>query len=53
MSLLDDFVRVRLHRNRASEYELLAESEPLSEVRLRYRPSRARGALAGSINVPE
>ena len=30
MSLLDDFARMRLYRNRASEYEL-------SEVRLRYR----------------
>jgi hypothetical protein len=28
---------MRLYRNRASEYELLAESEPLSEVGLRYR----------------
>jgi hypothetical protein len=39
VSLLDDFARMRLYRNRASEYELLAESEPLSEVRLRYRIS--------------
>jgi hypothetical protein len=37
MSVLDDFVRMRLYRTRASEFELLAETEPLSEVRLRYR----------------
>jgi hypothetical protein len=28
---------MRLYRDRASEFELLAESEPLSEVGLRYR----------------
>ena len=37
MSVLDDFVRMRLYRTRASEFELLAETEPLSELRLRYR----------------
>jgi len=37
MSVLDDFVRMRLYRERASEFELLGENEPLSEVRLRYR----------------
>jgi hypothetical protein len=37
MSVLDDFVRMRLYRERASEFELLAETEPLSEVRRRYR----------------
>ncbi len=37
MSLLDDFARMRLYRNRASEFELLAEAEPLPEARLRYR----------------
>jgi hypothetical protein len=37
MSLLDDFARMRLYRDRASEYELLAESELLPEARLRYR----------------
>jgi hypothetical protein len=37
VSLLDDFARMRLYRERASEFELLAENEPLSEVRLRYR----------------
>jgi hypothetical protein len=37
MSVLDDFVRMRLYRTRASEFELLAETEPLSEARLRYR----------------
>ena len=37
MSVLDDFARIRLYRERASEFELLAETEQLSEVRLRYR----------------
>jgi hypothetical protein len=37
MSLLDDFARMRLYRNRASEFELLAEAEPLREARLRWR----------------
>jgi hypothetical protein len=37
MSVLDDFARMRLYRTRASEFELLAETEPLSEARLRYR----------------
>jgi hypothetical protein len=37
MSLIDDFVRMRRYRVRASEFELLAENEPISEVRLRYR----------------
>ena len=37
MSLLDDFARMRLYRNRAFEFELLAEVEPLPEARLRYR----------------
>jgi hypothetical protein len=37
MSVLDEFVRMRLYRERASEFELLAETELLSEVRLRYR----------------
>ena len=37
MSVLDDFARMRFYRNRASEFELLAEIEPLPEVRLRYR----------------
>ena len=36
MSVLDDFARMRFYRNRASEFELLAEIEPLPEVRLRY-----------------
>ena len=36
MSVLDDFVRMRLYRNRASEFELLAEAEPLPDGRLRY-----------------
>jgi hypothetical protein len=37
MSLLDDFARMRLYRKRASEFELLAETEPLHGARLRYR----------------
>jgi hypothetical protein len=37
MSVLDDFARMRLYRTRASEFELLAETEPLAEARLRYR----------------
>jgi PHD/YefM family antitoxin component YafN of YafNO toxin-antitoxin module len=37
MSVLDDFVRMRFYRTRASEFEMLAETEPLPEVRLRYR----------------
>jgi hypothetical protein len=37
MSLLDEFARMRLYRNRASEFELLAEAEPVPEARLRYR----------------
>ena len=35
MSVLDDFMRMRLYRQRASEFELLAETEPFFEVRLR------------------
>jgi hypothetical protein len=37
VSLLQDFARMRLYRTRASEFELLAETEPLPEARLRYR----------------
>jgi DICT domain-containing protein len=37
MSVLDDFVRMRLYRERASEFELLAETEDSPDVRLRYR----------------
>jgi hypothetical protein len=37
MSVLDDFVRIRLYRERASEFELLAETEASPNVRLRYR----------------
>ena len=37
MSVLDGFVRMRLYRERASEFELLAETEDSPEVRLRYR----------------
>src|SRR5215472_5341605 len=37
MFVLDGFVRMRLYRERASEFELLAETEDSPEVRLRYR----------------
>jgi hypothetical protein len=37
MSVLDDFVRIRLYRERASDFELLAETEASPDVRLRYR----------------
>ena len=37
MSVLDDFARMRLYRGRASEFELLAETEDSRDVRLRYR----------------
>ena len=37
MSVLDDFARMRFYRERASEFELLAETEQFSQVRLRYR----------------
>jgi hypothetical protein len=37
MSVLDDFARIRLYRQRASEFEWLADNEPISNVRLRYR----------------
>jgi hypothetical protein len=47
MSVLDDFARMRLYRTRASEFELLAETEPVSEARLRYRIiARHYGELA-------
>jgi hypothetical protein len=37
MSVLDDFVRIRLYRERASEFGLLAETEAPADVRLRFR----------------
>jgi hypothetical protein len=37
MSVLDDFARIRLYRERASEFGWLADNEPISNVRLRYR----------------
>ena len=37
MSVLDDFVWMRVSRARASEAELLAETEALPTARLRYR----------------
>jgi len=36
MSVLDDFTRMRVYRERASEFELLAETEDSLDVRLRY-----------------
>jgi len=37
MSVLDDFARIRLYRERASEFELFAETETSPNVRLRHR----------------
>jgi hypothetical protein len=37
MSVLDDFVRIKLYRERASEFELSAETEALPDVQLRFR----------------
>ncbi len=37
MSVLDDFARIRLYRERASAFELLADAEESANVRLRYR----------------
>ena len=37
MSVLDDFARMRLYRARAAEFELLAETEASTNVRLRFR----------------
>jgi hypothetical protein len=37
MSVLDDFERIRLYRERASEFESLAETEAFPDVRLRFR----------------
>ena len=37
MSVLDDFVRMLLYRERASEFELLADAEVSPNVQSRYR----------------
>ena len=37
MSVLDVFARMRLYRERASEFDLLAETEASPDVRLRFR----------------
>ena len=37
MSVLNDFARMRLYRERASEFEFLADAEASPNVRLRYR----------------
>ena len=36
VSLLDDFARMRLYRTRASEFEMLAETESFREAQRRY-----------------
>jgi hypothetical protein len=52
MSVLDDFVRIKLYRERASEFELSAETEALPDVQLRFRViaplSRADGSRVAS-----
>jgi hypothetical protein len=37
MSVLDDFARIRLYRERASQFDLLADAQDSPSVRLRYR----------------
>jgi ABC-type uncharacterized transport system ATPase subunit len=37
MSVLDDFARIRVYRESASEFELLAETESSPNLRLRHR----------------
>jgi hypothetical protein len=37
MSVLDVFARMRLYRECASEFELLAETEVSADIRLRFR----------------
>jgi hypothetical protein len=37
MSVLDDFARMRLYRERASEFELLADADASPDVQRRYR----------------
>jgi len=37
MSVLDDLARIRRYRERASEFELLADAEASANVRLRFR----------------
>jgi hypothetical protein len=37
MSVLDDFARMRLYRERASEFELLGDAEVSPDVQRRYR----------------
>ena len=50
MSMLDDFVRMRLYRERASEFDLLAETEVSPDVRLRFRTvARHYRDLAGCV----
>jgi hypothetical protein len=54
MSVLDDFVRMRLYRERASEFEMLAETEDLPDVRLRYRIVARHAPIRGApIMKPE
>ena len=48
--MLDDFVRMRLYRERASEFDLLAETEVSPDVRLRFRTvARHYRDLAGCV----
>ncbi len=37
MSVLDDFARMRLYRERASQFELLADADVSPDVQRRYR----------------
>jgi hypothetical protein len=37
MSVLDDFVRMRLYRKRAAEFQWLADNATIATVRRRYR----------------
>ena len=51
VSLIDDFVRMRRYRERASEFELLAENEPLSEVRIHYRIIARQQTVTSATNL--
>ncbi len=47
MSVLDDFLRIRLYRMQAAEFELLADNTAVSSVQRRYRTiARHYGELA-------
>jgi hypothetical protein len=59
MSVLDDFVRIRLYRTRASEFELVAETEPLSgatslsHYRAHYRELADREEQSDKVRMAE